>query len=248
MRSNATFRFLAAMILLPIIQTCTPVTSRHLHKPTIAEPNQRLELERVSFLPPRGQGWRVYRYVYGSMGLYVDSNYENIPRSLKVSINPFDEAYQMASFDKVRLIILEHAAKNTKSLKNHTNKTPFLEAHTAEFVMRGGMRCMKEKYRYYIYNPHGELGIGIFGGGKRETTHYTCEQPHQPRYMPYISIELLQIAPPGTTLMDAEYFLEPIFNSLEFKALDLKTSPGYRKVLELRTRREKILKGSQSTQ
>lgn len=220
--STLTFNYLTFLILLCILSTCTPLGG-HQTKPKIMHPDQRIELERIAFLPPNGRGWKMYRHSQGDITLRLDSNANKIPRTIKVNINSFDWVYRTMQFDTLRKTFITRAALDTKSF----GRNIFSEKSTAEFVSRGGMRCMKAKYRFHIYNPPREFSSGVFGDGMQETSEYLCQQPDQPNYLPYISISLFQLAPPGASLVDEEFVLEPVFKSMTFQPVDPLTSLGY---------------------
>lgn len=195
--------------------------------PKVNDSNQRFELERVSFLPPAGHGWSYNLHTLGVMSFYVEGRVENVPHSISIRINPFDWVYKTKPFEKLQQSLLDQADKENKAILNHAHKSRFREAVSAKFVIREGMRCMKMMYRDHIYNPPEEFSIGVFGGGTSLASEYICEQPNQPSYLPFITIRLYQLASSRASLMDEEYFLEPIFKSLKFKPVDPKTSPGY---------------------
>lgn len=194
------------------VNGCTPSQLNNISTP-VTVPDHRYETERLSILPPTGNGWENINYkTVGSIDFY---SYKNNIRNMHVGIDPFPYRISANSFDQ----LLEKELSNARRDKEMVERGAFLYSHyfNVQVVEKAGMSCIKREIFEGATSVRGNTLI----------VNYFCKQPNQPEDFPLIEVVFSDSAVSGLELSNPDTVLAPIWNSLQFKFVDQATSAAY---------------------
>lgn len=227
------------LVVTVLISSCMVAPPRYRVFIPVEDNSKHYRIERVSFLPPQGDGWIVgidkrgvlqellrfdKKDVYdgSSTRVYVES-LKHVTYALEGDNFINNHSYQ-EQLDQYKKKVTEELKRTDYNFNSNVRETRIRN-----------MRCIRQ-YSDFIRLRSETLKVHLT---------YRCEQSNQPKDFPLISFELYHRNHKTQPPIDGDSILLPIIESVEFHPVDRANSEAYQQMLEEKASYEDSYRRSQ---